>query len=71
MPFKYVVEMIADYLGAARAYMGKDFTLEKELEWWRNKLKTNPLIHAKTSKFITNYLAQCVKDNKVIRIPYT
>lgn len=70
MPFKYVVEMIADYLGAARAYMGKDFTLEKELEWWKNKLEINPIIHEETSKFITNYLTQCVKDNKVTRIPF-
>ena len=30
MPFKYVLEMLCDYLGAGRAYMGKQFTYEKE-----------------------------------------
>lgn len=53
MPFKYVIEMIADYLGAARAYMGKDFTLEKEWEWWRNKLETYPLIHEETRNLVS------------------
>ena len=34
MPYKYFVEQICDYVGAARAYMGKDFSYVKELEWW-------------------------------------
>ena len=42
MPFKYVVEMIADYLGAGRAYQGESFTLTGEYDWWKNKLKEFP-----------------------------
>ena len=30
MPWKYKVEMICDYLGAARAYMGKNFSYRGE-----------------------------------------
>lgn len=37
MPYKYFAEMLCDYLGAARAYLGKDFTYKRELEWWMNK----------------------------------
>jgi hypothetical protein len=37
MPFKYALEMICDYLGAGNAYSGKNFTLQGELEWWKNK----------------------------------
>lgn len=37
IPKKYVTEMIADYLGAARAYMGKEFSFNKEYEWWQKK----------------------------------
>ena len=37
MPYKYMLEMICDYLGAGRAYMGKNFTMEGEYKWWLNK----------------------------------
>lgn len=42
MPKKYFMELVADYLGAGRAYMGENFTFTKEYEWWQNKRK-NPL----------------------------
>lgn len=32
MPYKHWAEMICDFLGAGRAYYGKDFTYEKEFE---------------------------------------
>lgn len=53
MPWKYVMEMMADYLGAARAYMGKNFSLYGELVWWKNKLATNPCIHEETRNLMT------------------
>ena len=40
MPYKYFVEMLCDYLGAGRAYMGRDFSYVKEREWWRGKRET-------------------------------
>ena len=30
-------ELVCDYLGAARAYLGSEFSFQKELEWWSNK----------------------------------
>lgn len=39
MPWLDLLEMVADYLGAGRAYQGKSFTLQKEYEWWQNQLK--------------------------------
>ena len=41
MPFTDTVEMLCDYLGAARAYMGKKFSYEKEAGWWHNKIYFN------------------------------
>ena len=35
IPFKYVLEMVCDYLGAGRAYAGKKFTIESEIAWWK------------------------------------
>lgn len=37
MPYKYFAEMLCDYLGAARAYLGDKFTYKDELEWWMKK----------------------------------
>lgn len=50
MPFKYALEMICDYLGAGRAYAGKDFTMETEYNWWLKK-KTTAKMHADTFAF--------------------
>lgn len=52
MPYKYVVELICDYLGAARAYLGDQFTYTGEYKWWLEKVKVAK-IHPKTAKFIT------------------
>ena len=37
MPYKYMLEMICDYLGAGRAYLGKKFTMNDEYNWWLSK----------------------------------
>ena len=57
MPYKYAVELICDYLGAGRAYMGKDFSYQAEYEWWRSKRRKPMLIHPATKKFIEIVLA--------------
>lgn len=42
MPKKYFMELVADYLGAGRAYYGDAFTYRKEYDWWLKKIQ-NPL----------------------------
>lgn len=67
MPFKYAAEMYCDYLGAARAYMGKSFTFEKEYNWWINiKGPTVKAMHADTNRFITNALHQTIEFNRTL-----
>lgn len=68
MPFKYLVEMIADYLGAARAYHGKNFTLQDELNWWKNKISGNVCINEHTRNFVTYVFCKFVDTGKVYRI---
>ena len=68
IPWKYVLEMLADYLGAGHAYQGKNFTLIGELKWWKNKLETNPLIHQETRNFMTQMFCSFANDNKVTNI---
>ena len=56
MPKDCVLELIADYLGAGRAYMGKSFSYKKEYEWWENKKQKPLLMHKNTKKFIDEVL---------------
>lgn len=61
MPYKYAVEMLCDYLGAAKAYMGKNFSYLKELEWWYNKRK-KIILHPAIDDFITICLEDIVTN---------
>ena len=36
IPFKYVLEMTADWLSAGRTYNEKNFTIQNEIDWWNN-----------------------------------
>lgn len=40
MPFNYALEMLCDYIGAGKAYMGDKFTYKAEYEWWLKKRQT-------------------------------
>lgn len=54
IPYKYLVELICDYLAAGRTYHGKGFTYTDELEWWKRKLANENLkIHQESANFIT------------------
>ena len=52
MPYKYAVELICDWLGAARAYLGKEFSYTKEYMWWMKKRQVAK-IHPHTVNFIS------------------
>ena len=52
MPKKYAIEMLCDYLGAAKAYTGENFTMTSEWNWWINKKSKGIAMHPNTIKFI-------------------
>lgn len=56
MPYKDALEMLCDYLGAGRAYMGKDFSYEKEYEWWLKKCEKPLAMHPQTKMYISTSL---------------
>lgn len=56
MPHKYMLEMLCDYLGAGRAYMGKAFNYTAEYEWWLNKISHSIAMHPATQKQIGEWL---------------
>ena len=55
MPYNCMLEMLCDYLGAGRAYYGKSFTIEKEIDWWNVK-KEYCSMHDVTMCFIDDAL---------------
>ena len=63
MPDKYAKEMLCDFLGAGRAYMGKNFSYKAEYEWWRKKLASTTMCMHKNQKiFITLALSTLACD---------
>ena len=64
MPFKDAVEMLCDYLGAGRAYMGKNFTLQAEYEWWTKKCAKPIAMHPNTKAFIQRILCTMAAEEK-------
>lgn len=52
MPFECAAELVCDYLGAARAYMGKKFTYLKEYIWWMDKYNRNIAMHPHIKEFV-------------------
>lgn len=52
MPYKYVLEMVADYLAAGRTYNGKSFIFEQEYDWWL-KNKSVKKMHGDTKAMVT------------------
>ena len=45
--------MICDYLGAARAYMGKNFSYKTEYAWWQKKLELPRSQHRQDKTFVS------------------
>lgn len=70
MPWKDMLELIADYLGAGRAYnngVGKDSILKHEKEWFRKKIQNDhPKIHPATIKMIDFLLDEFAEDELIL-----
>lgn len=64
MPYKYAVEMVCDYIGAAKAYLGDKFTYVGEFEWWENKRKIAKM-HKDTAYFLTVVFSDLAEQEKL------
>lgn len=69
MPYKYVIELICDYLAAGKTYNGKDFTFEKEYNWFCRKILLTPLkIHPRTLTYLLAAFETIAKENRIDRL---
>lgn len=55
IPYRYVAEMICDWIGAGKVYMGDKWTQKSPLEYYE-KNKSTMLFHPDTQKLIEKYL---------------
>ena len=51
IPYKYVLEMVADYLAAGKTYQRKNFTFKSEYEWWKSQRQLRNM-HEDTKMFL-------------------
>ena len=56
IPYKYLLEMMADWFAAGRTYKGKEFKVIDEIFWWEWKKSTNPAIHPATIEWIDQFM---------------
>lgn len=65
MPYKYALELICDFLGAGKAYNGKNFTYQGELDWWLNRTSSKPnmVMHDQTKLFVTMMMFEFVTSH--------
>lgn len=69
MPKECAIELVCDYLGAARAYLGKSFTYAGEFLWWEEKSSKPIAMHPDIKSFIQKsmmYCLLCEEQNKPI-----
>ena len=64
MPYEYTIEMFCDFLGAGRAYGGKNFSLAQEYEWWKKNSPTM-ILHPVVRKTLDLLFFHCLHHNKV------
>jgi pentatricopeptide repeat protein len=64
MPYKYVLELVADYLAAGRTYRGKGFTFRDEYDWWMS-CKDSKKMHEDTKDLVTTILYGLAYANNV------
>lgn len=65
MPYKYAKEMICDYFGAARAYLGKKFTYQGEFEWWQKKVCQPLAMHPAIKDFVSQVMQLSAEGNSM------
>lgn len=63
MPYNYVLELIADYLGAYRSYNGY-VNLTEEYDWWAKK-REHAIIHPATKHLISNLFMTMINNEKI------
>ena len=57
IPYEYLMEMMADWFAAGRTYIGKNFTVQDEITWWKSK-RESIAIHPATLEWIDQFMKE-------------
>ena len=69
MPWEDLLELIADYCGAGRAYLGDKFTMQGEYEWFKKKLQTDhPKMHKQTAEMVEYILFMFAQNPDYLKL---
>ena len=66
MPYKETIEMLCDYLGAGKAYNGRNFTFKKEYEWWKVKSSKPLAMHEVQKNFFEYVFSEMAEKNMLM-----
>lgn len=61
IPYRYIVEMICDWIGAGIVYSGEKWTQEEPLRYY-NKVRVGRHFNPETEALIIKFL-ECIRDN--------
>lgn len=64
MPYRYMVESLADMLGASKAYNPDNWTPEMLLNYWKNNCKGKRIQHKDSEAFLDNLIMQLVTQGE-------
>lgn len=56
IPYKYVIEMFCDFIGAGKAYIKDSWTTTSPLDYWKNMCEGKRLMHKDSLFLIKNLL---------------
>ena len=60
IPFKYVVEMVCDWIGAGKVYSGENWTQDAPLDYY-NRVRKGRYFHPETEALLLGFL-KCIRD---------
>lgn len=60
IPYRYVVEMVCDWIGAGQTYSSEHWTQKEPLDYY-NKVRAGRHFHSDTEKLILRFLV-CIRD---------
>ena len=64
IPYKYVVEMVCDWIGAGKVYAKGKWSQNDPIDYY-NKVRAGRHFHPKTEKLIIQFL-ECIRDNGLV-----
>ena len=67
MPYKYIIEMFCDFVGAGQAYSKEKWTIHTPLEYWNKNCEGKRAMHPDSEKLI-KYLLKTLSESESLDV---